>query len=150
LVRCRLIEGSTAFKEEVEKDIQSEIKSLHRGDYLGIEPLLEGRTGGVAVHHTTAVSVGTSELLFVSYQRMRSHLHGFHNSTEMIRAGHSYPLDASLRGDADFEDDWTTFKERLTKPLYKKQDPLRGKSMRFGTNKGDTITRVNGRAGELH
>ena len=59
--------------------MSSEIKSLHRGDYFGVEPLLErgGLTptptltltltltpieGGIAVHYTNAVSVGTSEV----------------------------------------------------------------------------------------
>ena len=31
---------------------------------------------------------------------------------EMIRAAHCYPADSSLRENADFDDDWATYKER--------------------------------------
>ena len=30
----------------------------------------------------------------------------------MIRAAHCYPADSSLRENADFDDDWATYKER--------------------------------------
>ena len=61
-----------------------EIKSLQRGDYFGVEPLLEREHHGVAVHYTTAVAGSGAEVLFVPYQRMRSHLHGFHASKEVL------------------------------------------------------------------
>ena len=136
---CLCEPGTTRFKQEVEKEIDSEVKSLHKGDYFGVEPLLE-RSSGVAVHHTTAVSVGQAEVLFVSYQRMRSHLHGFHQAKEMIRAAHCYPTDDSLRHEEDFCDDWTTYKERLTRPMYKRHNPLGGKGFRFGTSKINITT----------
>ena len=40
---------------------------------------------------------------------------------ETIRSVHSYATDTTLREEEAFNDEWATFKQRLTAPLYKKR-----------------------------